>query len=67
KLCRRNRVSGVRFNQGVQYLAIVEVRDLERLKGYLHSLAQNGLRSSARPPTGVGARPAATRSFSWRR
>jgi hypothetical protein len=45
KLCRRNRVSGVRFNQGVQYLAIVELRDLERLKGYLLSLAQSTLRA----------------------
>jgi len=41
KLCRRNRVSGVRFNQGVQYLAIVEVRKLEQLKDYLRQLAQS--------------------------
>ncbi|MCS7208520.1 MAG: hypothetical protein NZ874_03020 [Fimbriimonadales bacterium] len=61
KLCRRNRVSGVRFNQGVQYLAIVEVRDLERLKGYLRTLAE----SASRSPAGAGTRPAA-RSFSWR-
>jgi hypothetical protein len=71
KLCRRNRVSGVRFNQGVQYLAIVELRDLERLKGYLLSLAQSTLRTggtggSARPAASAGGRPA-PRSFSWRR
>lgn len=72
KLCRRNRVSGVRFNQGVQYLAIVELRDLERLKGYLLSLAQNTLRttggtgSPSRPPAATGSRPA-PRSFNWRR
>jgi hypothetical protein len=63
KLCRRNRVSGVRFNQGVQYLAIVEVRELERLKGYLLSLAQSALRTGggtgerrrAPPPAQAGA------------
>jgi hypothetical protein len=72
KLCRRNRVSGVRFNQGVQYLAIVEVRDLERLKGYLLSLAQSTLRtgggtgSVSRPTASTGGRPA-PRSFNWRR
>ncbi|MCX7994076.1 MAG: hypothetical protein N2651_10470 [Fimbriimonadales bacterium] len=66
KLCRRNRVSGVRFNQGVQYLAIVEVRDLERLKGYLRALAESAPRPTSRPTAGVGGRPAA-RSFSWRR
>jgi hypothetical protein len=72
KLCRRNRVSGVRFNQGVQYLAIVELRDLERLKGYLLSLAQSTLRAggtgggSSRPAASAGGRPA-PRSFSWRR
>lgn len=72
KLCRRNRVSGVRFNQGVQYLAIVELRDLERLKGYLLSLAQSTLRttggagSSLRSPATSGGRPA-PRSFNWRR
>jgi hypothetical protein len=72
KLCRRNRVSGVRFNQGVQYLAIVEVRDLERLKGYLLSLAQSALRtgggtgSVSRPTASTGGRPA-PRSFNWRR
>jgi hypothetical protein len=72
KLCRRNRVSGVRFNQGVQYLAIVELRDLERLKGYLLSLAQSTLRAggtgggSSRMSASAGGRPA-PRSFSWRR
>lgn len=66
KLCRRNRVSGVRFNQGVQYLAIVELRDLERLKGYLRTLAESAPRTTSRPPAGIGGRPA-TRSFSWRR
>ena len=72
KLCRRNRVSGVRFNQGVQYLAIVELRDLERLKGYLLSLAQSTLRttggtgSTLTSPTATGGRPA-PRSFNWRR
>jgi hypothetical protein len=72
KLCRRNRVSGVRFNQGVQYLAIVELRDLERLKGYLLSLAQSTLRAggtgggSSRMSASAGGRPA-PRSFSWQR
>jgi hypothetical protein len=66
KLCRRNRVSGVRFNQGVQYLAIVELRDLERLKGYLLSLAQSTLRSGGAPHSvaSAGGRPA-PRSFGW--
>jgi hypothetical protein len=55
----------------VQYLAIVELRDLERLKGYLLSLAQSALRTggtggSARPAASAGGRPA-PRSFSWRR
>jgi hypothetical protein len=59
KLCRRNRVSGVRFNQGVQYLAIVELRQLERLKDYLRKLAQS-------TPT-VGAPPRSSTSFTWRR
>jgi hypothetical protein len=65
KLCRRNRVSGVRFNQGVQYLAIVELRDLERLKGYLLSLAQSTLRAggtgggSSRPVRQRGGTPCA--------
>ncbi len=67
KLCRRNRVSGVRFNQGMQFLAIVEVRDLERLKGYLRTLAENAHRSGGRTTASVGGRPAPTRSFSWRR
>lgn len=58
KLCRRNRVSGVRFNQGVQYLAIVEVRNLELLKDYLHKLVQSA------PVTNVPPRSA---SFTWRR
>ncbi|MCS6924096.1 MAG: hypothetical protein NZM10_06945 [Fimbriimonadales bacterium] len=66
KLCRRHRVSGVRFNQGVQYLAIVELRDLERLKGYLRALAESAPRSGTRPPTGTSGRPVA-RSFTWRR
>ncbi len=63
KLCRRYRVSGVRFNQGVQYLAIVELRQIDRLKDYLRALAKktssaNGSRSQ------TGASP--TRSFTWR-
>ncbi len=58
KLCRRNRVSGVRFNQGVQYLAIVEVRKLELLKDYLRKLAQSTPATSA-PPRSA--------SFTWRR
>lgn len=66
KLCRRNRVSGVRFNQGVQYLAIVEVRDLEKLKGYLRTLTENAPRTAARSATGVSGHPPA-RSSSWRR
>jgi hypothetical protein len=56
----------VRFNQGVQYLAIVELRDLERLKGYLRMLAESAPHTTVRPPAGVGGRPPA-RSFSWRR
>ncbi len=65
KLCRRNRVSGVRFNQGVQYLAIVEVRKLEHLKEFLRQLAHtsNGQRSTQSGYT----RPQPSRSFSWRR
>jgi hypothetical protein len=67
KLCRRTRVSGVRFNQGVQYLAIVEVRDLERLKGYLLSLAQSTLRTGNAPiPASAGGRPT-PRSINWHR
>lgn len=65
KLCRRNRVSGVRFNQGVQYLAIVELRDLDRLKSHLRTLAENAPRSHPRQATSSSGRPAA-RSFSWR-
>ncbi|MDM7460615.1 MAG: hypothetical protein P3X24_003060 [bacterium] len=65
KLCRRNRVSGVRFNQGVQYLAIVELRDLDRLKSHLRTLAENAPRSQPRQATSSSGRPAA-RSFSWR-
>ncbi|MDW8107679.1 MAG: hypothetical protein RMK45_09415 [Armatimonadota bacterium] len=66
KLCRRHRVSGVRFNQGVQYLAIVELRDLERLKPYLRSLAQSAPRTNDGARAATGTRPA-TRSFTWRR
>ncbi len=65
KLCRRNRVSGVRFNQGVQYLAIVELRDLDRLKSHLRTLAENAPRSHPRQAASSSGRPAA-RSFSWR-
>lgn len=39
KLCRRNQVSGVRFNQGVQYLAVVEVQNINNLKAYLDHVA----------------------------
>lgn len=66
KLCRRNRVSGVRFNQGVQYLAIIEVRYLDHLKDYLRQLAKEGAQNGTRARTG-SARPTATRSFTWRR
>ncbi len=59
KLCRRNRVSGVRFNQGVQYLAIVEVRRLEDLKDYLTKLAQSAPVATAQPRNST--------SFTWRR
>jgi hypothetical protein len=50
----------------VQYLAIVELRDLERLKGYLLSLAQSTLRSGGAPHSvaSAGGRPA-PRSFGW--
>ncbi|MFN4033218.1 MAG: hypothetical protein ACK4ME_06270 [Fimbriimonadales bacterium] len=65
KLCRRNRVSGVRFNQGVQYLAIVELRDLDRLKSHLRTLAESAPRGHTRHAPSSSARPAA-RSFSWR-
>ncbi|MEN3002325.1 MAG: hypothetical protein ABDI19_10875 [Armatimonadota bacterium] len=59
KLCRRNRVSGVRFNQGVQYLAIVEVRKLELLKDYLSKLVQSVPAASVSPRSST--------SFTWRR
>ncbi|MCS7272547.1 MAG: hypothetical protein NZ550_00170 [Fimbriimonadales bacterium] len=65
KLCRRHQVSGVRFNQGVQYLAIVELRDLERLKPYLRSLAQSASRTTDGTRAATGTRPA-TRSLTWR-
>ncbi len=66
KLCRRHRVSGVRFNQGVQYLAIVELRDLERLKGHLLSLARSGVgRMGNGVRSATSGRPA-PRSFTWR-
>jgi len=58
KLCRRNRVSGVRFNQGVQYLAIVEVRKLDHLKDYLRELVQS---------TPAVSTPPRTTSVTWRR
>ncbi|MER3402217.1 MAG: hypothetical protein C4336_03155 [Armatimonadota bacterium] len=66
KLCRRNRVSRVRFNQGVQYLAIIEVRHLDHLKDYLRQLAKEGAQNGTRAPAGP-ARPTATRSFTGRR
>ncbi|MFQ3611428.1 MAG: hypothetical protein SNJ72_08040 [Fimbriimonadales bacterium] len=66
KLCRRNRVSGVRFNQGVQYLAIVEVRKLEHLKDFLRQLART-TSNGQRPATTGYNRPQPSRSFTWRR
>lgn len=67
KLCRRNRVSGVRFNQGVQYLAIVEVRQLDFLKDYLRQLAKESPQGNGTRAYSGTARPPATRSFGWRR
>lgn len=68
KLCRRNRVSGVRFNQGVQYLAIVELRQIDRLKDYLRALAKSAsAHNGSRPHSAGASRPPASRSFTWRR
>lgn len=39
KLCRRNRVSGVRFSQGMQYLAVSEVQNIHLLPAHLERLA----------------------------
>ncbi len=66
KLCRRNRVSGVRFNQGVQYLAIVEVRKIDHLKEFLRELARSGS-NGQRTATSGYTRPQPSRSFTWRR
>ncbi|CUU38400.1 MAG: hypothetical protein N2045_08870 [Fimbriimonadales bacterium] len=68
KLCRRNRVSGVRFNQGVQYLAIVEVRQLDYLKDYLRQLAKESAQGNGtKSGTGVARPQSPSRSFTWRR
>lgn len=68
KLCRRNRVSGVRFNQGVQYLAIVEVRQLDYLKDHLRQLAKESAQGNgARSGMGAARPQPPSRSFTWRR
>lgn len=45
KACRRNQVSGARFNQGVQYLAIAELRQIEQLGNYLQKLTHQETKS----------------------
>lgn len=49
KTCRRNHVSGVYFNQGIQYLAIVEVRQIDQVGEYLQRMVSKSVRMSAAP------------------
>lgn len=49
KTCRRNHVSGVCVNQGIQYLAIVEVRQIDQLGEYLQKMVSKPVRMSAAP------------------